>query len=312
MEIQLLAHVPFLRLADDEPRQVGDTLLVPFPMELWRVDNDIRKLDTKIERTHPAALVAPARVAPPPPTHDELVDLVQLLVNRCIGPSYRAILSATEGLLPAPDMSVWYLVAEGGGSKIHEGAFGYEALAFGAQTPWTFFDEPAAGRASDAVTVLGTFEEGPLTIPDIQRGYDVLSECALPDVSAKSCAVQLVTGLEVVVRPSRKGIKQSFADRVGHLLEPTAPEATREAAKRLYAIRSDLVHGRDVDDEDVAWAVHTSRRWLGLALLLVASLVREHDASPESIWRVRDTIARAPEDDAARETLAEHRGRFAS
>jgi hypothetical protein len=256
---RLIGHVPLVTLPPgSDTYQLPPGRLRAVPFEEWSsFDDSFPYRQRHYERTSPTFFELDVK---PTEGSEEAVERFTSHqdegtrdLNRC----HMALLLVTAARLPAPDISVVYLVIDGGDLPIempedvlsvHYARVGpgqRELIVHGDQHTRIALDGDSvriSAQASQLLAAVGLSVEPVLA---------ALVRTTRPGFSALNEAIHLVAGLEAVLVARGEPLAATFARRYAILAADDDPEPLHEQARKLYALRSDLLHGRPLSTDGV-------------------------------------------------------------
>jgi hypothetical protein len=170
---------------------------------------------------------------------------------------YHGLLLATAVPLPQPELSISYLVIDGDDLPADLRQTGVNAsfarrigpcerdlLVYGSQYQAFVLDAGDLERLQEAVDLLSAGES------EIEALMVALIRTARPGFSNLNATLHLVAGLEVLLVQRGEPLTATFGRRFSVLAAAGDAHEYDALGRALYSLRSDLVHGREVDTTD--------------------------------------------------------------
>lgn len=224
-------HLPLLRLPPGQADlSASPGVLRALSFDDWRaMDQSFPYRDTGYERTAPVFFELEA------PDFATGVAALHTL--------YRAALLVTCERLPQPELSTAYLV-HGDGVERRAGPCEHEMIVFGDQHPsWELSEEIVAemGRVQGLLTDHGDA---------LTSLLEALVRTTRPGFTPLNATLHLTGGLEALLVRFGEPLKATFARRYSALAADDDPLEYEALGKAVYDLRSDLIHGRQIKNDD--------------------------------------------------------------
>jgi hypothetical protein len=170
---------------------------------------------------------------------------------------YHGLLLATAVPLPQPELSISYLIIDGddlladsGQASVNAalarriGPCERELLVYGSQYHAFVLDAAALEQLREAVDLLSAKGS------EIEALMAALVRTARPGFSHLNATLHLVAGLEVLLVRRGEPLTATFGRRFSVLAAAGDAQEYDALGRALYSLRSDLVHGREIDTTD--------------------------------------------------------------
>lgn len=155
---------------------------------------------------------------------------------------YRAALLVTWERLPQPEFSMAYLVHDHGVDR-RVGPCEREMILFGDQHPaWELSEEIVAEISRVEALLIDHCD--PLT-----SLLEALVRTTRPGFTLLNATLHLTAGLEALLVRFGEPLKATFSRRYSVLAAVEDPREYEQQGKRVYDMRSDLVHGRQLKSD---------------------------------------------------------------
>jgi hypothetical protein len=279
---RFIGHVPLIRLPHGQPQLTlnpGSLRSIPYA-EWHSFDSAFPYAESSYERTAPVFFeVAIGTGASATGAEDDLVETFSTRKDagsRALATLYMSLLLATGARLPQPELSTAYLRMEGNvpgpvlaAIVLRIGPCRHELIVFGDQHSAIELNAENVGDVQDTmalVTARGDAIAGLMAalIRTTRPGFGMLNE-----------ALHLVGGLETLLVRRGEPLTATFARRYSVLVANRDARACERLGRVLYDLRSDLVHGRDVDTtgdaERAEFLKHSNR---GLTCMIARRALR--------------------------------------
>lgn len=245
-------HVPLVRLEQPE-LPLDDGVLRRLSFEEWHaVDDSFPYSKRHYDQTEPVFL----EVRYPEAAVGDESDLLSAFqagldpACRALRRLYEALLLCTTARLPTPDLSTTYLVddraAETTGvvtARSRVGPCNTELIVFGGQLSGATLDE------RNVVEVLQMRSRLETQRSKVEPLVESLVRTTRPGFGVTNEAFHLVAGLEALLVEKGEPPGETFARRYAVLVAEEDPRRWTEFGRALYRLRSQLVHGRELDTE---------------------------------------------------------------
>lgn len=225
------------------------------------------------------------------------VDEATRHLNRC----HLAMLLVTAARLPVPDLSVVYLVIDEGDVPaeiadhtrlVHYARVGpgeRELIVHGDQHHLIELDEGSVRKAATAAQLLAAAGAA------VEPVLAALTRTTRPGFTALNEAIHLVAGLEAVLVTRGEPLAATFARRYAVLAADGDLEPLHEQARLLYALRSDLLHGRPLTTDDPEsrdyFLANFQRHWTCSVTLRSLQWLAAHRSADLAAFRQRLDLA---------------------
>lgn len=232
-----VGHLPLARLPSGQAEMmVSPGVLRSLSFDEW----------TKIDRSFTTKLSVYERTAP---VFFEL-EVPEFGVGvAALHTFYRALLLVTAARFPQPELSVSYLVHDGGRYvERRVGPCEREMILFGDQHPLVEFDADDADEITRVQDLLTAHGEEVLPV------MEALVRTTHPGFTHLNETLHLVGGLEALLVRFGEPLTATFARRYSVLAADGDPREYEPLGRELYGLRSDLIHGRQLKQ------VHTAER----------------------------------------------------
>lgn len=255
---RFVGHVPLVRLPPGQERLALDDGELHFmQFDEWHfLDDAFPYADSSYEQTAPVFLEVAMET--PGLAHQDTVDLVEAFeAGKDAGTAslralYDALLLVTGARLPQPELSVSYLVSEGGDlpSEVRAaitrrvGPANRGLIVFGGGQQMVMLNDANIG---DVIRAKALLMDGKTAVTGL---VTALTRTTRPGFGLLNEALHLVVGLEALLVRRHEPVTATFGRRYSVLAAEADPREYEALGRALYALRSDLTHGRDVDRKE--------------------------------------------------------------
>jgi hypothetical protein len=261
---RFVGHIPLIRLRRGQSQLVLDIgSLRSIPYAEWHAfDSAFPFSDSSYESTAPVFFEVAIRTdASATGGEDALVEAFKTRKDAgsvALGALNSSLLLATAARLPQPELSIAYLLIDGDGVVARVGPCQHELIVFGDQHAAVELDEENVGPVREAmalVTAGGDSIAGLMAalIRTTRPGFGMLNE-----------TLHLMAGLEALLVRRSEPLAATFARRYSVLAANEDARQYEGLGRALYALRSDLVHGREIDntgeEERAEFLKHSNRK----------------------------------------------------
>lgn len=276
---RVVAHVPMVVLPKETsaiPLAEGTLRAIPYD-DWYSYDGNFPFAQSQYESTAPVFLVLDR----PPSTSDAFDALVDASINELSG-LHQALLIATGRRLIPPSLSMMYFLWDNDADLAEHGVSGSvtryvgpcnrELIIFGNQLDRVLLT-PVLIRLIHELEALLATPHAPLN-----GLIDALVRTGRHSYSSLNESLHLIAGLETLLVRRGEPLTATFARRFSVISGSDDAQMNESDGRLLYQIRSDLMHGREIEpseasEEFLEWDIRLlachialrTLRWLGRA-----------------------------------------------